>query len=753
MERKGLLANPFRVLVFQILVSTSAFLLAQINIVIALLLLLAMLILPGLAVIRLFDLDFENSISKSFFALMFSLFGLIAIFTSFSVFLHQIGVPRPFNSYSADLIGISILVSALSILMRRRPGEKELDLLKKWQGVHKSRFALVGLPITSLVVVEDLNFHHKSLSTTIFLISIILILIFLAINPGKYSDPDIEAWVIYAISLSLVLGSTFRGTGGFWGYDINAEFGIATKILHQGYWLPPHTSSAYESMLSITVLPVVLSLMTKLSLTTLFKLFFPLVLAAMPAVFYSICRKYVSRFISIIVVGTLIIGSISYIPQLPALARQTIGLSFFSALILLPFEKRWSKRERTVVGLMMAAGMAVSHYSTAYIASFFFGFTLVMTGYSYLLSSRRRRMGGTVFTPSFCLSVILITVIWNGLVTNSLQDVKPVLNAASSQGLNILPNSSGSFINRWLSGTVITSKATPEELKAYDLELNKKFKVTPFKDGQDYKIEPVTIPTPKPIFGNHFARTISNMLVIGRSLFQLVAILGLYLLARRFYRRKKFNQDRLLYATSIPMLDVIGLGIASVILGLVVRVSSTLAPFYNPERAAIQIALVLIIPSAIGLQHLLLRGNISQLFFAVPTVFFFIIILLTSSSLDGYLTGGDVTRISEAQTKYSPFIISNSERYASEWVSKNLPYPDFIQTDSRGFLALLQNQRTARLANLDPYSLSSRSYIYAANSNINGKIARSRLVYPFPFDFINAHYDVIYSSDRSRIYH
>jgi len=753
MKKGSLLSNPFGVLAFQILISTSAFLLAPVNIVVSLFLLVAILILPGLAIIRLFELSFENSISKLFFALMFSIFGLMSLFTFFSILLREVGVPHPFNTYSVDLIGISLLVSSLSILMRRRPGESEIDLLSQWKGLHKSRFALIALPVTSLIVVEDLNFHHKGLPTTIFLICIILILIFLAINPGDYADPDIEAWIIYAVSLSLVLGSTFRGTGGFWGYDINAEYGVATKILHQGYWLPPQTSSAYESMLSITVLPVVLSLMTKLSLTTLFKLFFPLVLAAMPAVFYSCCRKYVSRFISIIIVGTLIIGSISYIPQLTALARQTIGLSFFSALILVPFEKRWSKKKQTAVGLAMATGMAVSHYSTAYIASFFFGFTLVITAYSYLLTNRRRRMAGTVFTPSFCLSVILVTVVWNGLVTNSLQDVKPVLNAASSQGLNVLPNTGGSFINRWLSGTVTSSKATPEELKAYDLELNKKFHVTPFKDGQNYTITPFNVPGPTPVLGRHFARTFSNILVIGRSFFQLVAIFGIYLLTRRFYGRKKLDRERLLYARAIPILDVIGLGIASIILGLVVRISSTLAPFYNPERAAIQIALVLIIPSAIGLQHLLLRGKIIQLFLAVPTVFFFICILLTSSSLDGYLTGGDVTRISDAQAQYSPFIISDSERYASEWISKSLPYPDFIQTDSRGFLALLQSQRTANLANLDPYSLSSRSFIYAANSNINGKIARSRIVYPFPFDFINTHYDVIFSSDRSRIYH
>jgi hypothetical protein len=56
------------------------------------------------------------------------------------------------------------------------------------------------------------------------LLVLLLSFFLLTINPTISPDINLEAWFIYGISAALVLGSTFRGDGGFWGFDINLEF-------------------------------------------------------------------------------------------------------------------------------------------------------------------------------------------------------------------------------------------------------------------------------------------------------------------------------------------------------------------------------------------------------------------------------------------------------------------------------------------------------------------------------------------------
>jgi hypothetical protein len=126
--------------------------------------------------------------------------------------------------------------------------------------------------------------------------------------------------------------------------------------------------------------------------------------------------------------------------------------------------------------------------------------------------------------------------------------------------------------------------------------------------------------------------------------------------------------------------------------------------------------------------------------------------LFQATSLGGYVTGSDVARISNLNSVYSPFVISESERSASRWLAENIPRNSYLQTDSRGSLALLQNGRRSNLSSLDPVNLVKGSYIYAANSNVVGGVSRARTFFAFPEDYINQYYQVIFSSNRARIY-
>jgi hypothetical protein len=351
-------------------------------------------------------------------------------------------------------------------------------------------------------------------------------------------------------------------------------------------------------------------------------------------------------------------------------------------------------------------------------------------------------------------------VLWNGVITQSLQDVKPVIDRALSQGIDFLPNQNQSLWTRWFSGATDSSTSdftstmrAVREIRLANLDQNKTQGVNPFPESLGYKLQIVDIPYPNPFFGEKVAATYSNLLIFSRTFFQIFAFFGLILFLRRYF----FSHDRIRQRQITPgrsqTLDLLGIGLAAIIIGLAARTSGTLGPSYNPERTALQVAIVLLIPTAVGIEYLLFRKKFIQIFLAVPIFFFLMVLLFQATSLGGYVTGSDVTRISNLNSNYSPFVISESERRASRWLSENVPTTSYLQTDSRGFLALLQYGRRTDFISLDPVNLLKESYIYAANSNVVGGVARAQRFLVFPEDYIDKHYQIIYSSSRARIYH
>ena len=729
------------------------------NPIVSLILLFMICLLPGMAILEIFRFSFNSLTTRFFYAALFSILLLMALFTLYSVIAYSLGAVAPLSAFPVRIICLIILLPSITFLLRRLAASNQTSLKSfKWS-IFVPRLIALLLPVISLICVLRLNSFSDGNTTIVFLILLILAFLILMVNPAVTPDNNLQAWFIFGISSALVLGSTFRGDGGFWGFDINSEFFSASKIMDQGFWVPPKKANAYQSMLSITVLPVVLSFFAKFSLTLIFKIFYALVLALIPTVLYVWCVKYVSRFSAMVVTGSLILGSISYIPQLTALNRQIIGIAFFIGIFLVISEDSWTWRRKKVVGLFSASGMAVSHYATAYLASAIFAFSVFLALFFFVVSRKRRAKIERVFTSAFCISLVLVTVFWNGVVNQTLQGLKPLAEIALSQGFDFLPNQNQSLWTRWFSGTVPTSDASTstlsslESLREYNIRYGKQIRITPTEAGLGYNLQPASIPKPEPIFGSKVAATYGNLIIFGRTFFQLFAAFGLLLLFRRYKKNSSSHRTSLWIPNTSQSLDLVGVGIGALIIGLIARISGTLEPLYNPERAGLQIVIVLMIPSVLAIESVLFRRKIIQLFLAIPVLFFVAVLLIQATSLGGYISGSDTSRISNLQSDYSPFNISESERRASRWLADNVSSSSYLQTDNRGFLALFQNGRRSNSTSLDPVNLAGNSYIYASNYNTVGQIARGQTLFAFPEDYLNQNYHLIYSSSRARIYH
>jgi hypothetical protein len=730
--------------------------LARDNIVVSLLLLGIVCLLPGLALIKVLKLKIDSITLSLFFGLLLSLFLLMSIFTLFSVASHMCGLNKPLSDVNVYVLLLVIVVTSGAYL--------QVEIVKQvrffWSNFSGYKFLItlvsILLPTLSLFCVSRLNNQDRSKPTTCLLIVLVLSLLLLTTS-SRFLKIDLSnnltSVLLYSISAAILLGVTFRGNGGFWGYDINSEFFSASKVDNLHLWVPPQGNNAYDSMLSITVLPVVLSLFTKLNLVFLFKIFYPLALAAFPPVMFIFGIRYFSRLSVLIVVNATLLGSLSYIPQLPTLCRQIISSSFLLGLLLVPHQNSWTRGKKLGMITILSLGVAVSHYSTGYLISAIFMTASFLVVAIFLMSPYKYASRRGVFTLSTAMAIALSTFLWNGVITHSVENLRPIASTVSKEGLRILPNSEKNLFLRWISGTVNSQKYRASDLRKLDFSANEKGGVVAQPESFNYVVVPTSF-RGNQVFGNRIAIAYSNIYFLARTFFLIVAGLGTLLFSWYFFsaRRVKRNVPAL-FLDNKKVFDIFPVAFAALILGLFSRVSGTLAPYYNPERVSVTVAFFLFIPSCAFIELLLFRSGYARLFLVAPSIFFMIVLLLTASSLGGYITGFDTSRISVRTSDENPYLISANERSTASWVSKKLPPTGYLQSDGRGFLALLQVGRNPNFPSLDPFSLVPNSYIYASNANVVGHVANSYISYKFPSDYIARHYDLIYSSPRAQVYH
>jgi uncharacterized membrane protein len=331
---------------------------------------------PGFAIIHRFRLIRSSQFQDLFLSVILSLLLLQGVYATYSVFCFGLGFENSLTNAKVFMLAIIILLLS-SISLRKNidviQGDKLISKisLRLNAGIFLLYLIPLAFPLISLIAVVRLNILNDSITTGIFVYFCIAMLLILSFGSVLRRSAGMHYFIFYCIILSLLFGSTFRGDGGFWGWDINQEFAIATRVSVQQHWIPL-TESPYNAMLSISVLPVVISILTKFSLPIVFKLLYPVIAALLPLASYSLLRRFVrnSTAMSVVIIET--VASISFIPQISAVSRQVIGLAFFVGIILVIFDPTWDRKKKTIVILILSFGLSFSHYTSAYLCSAIF---------------------------------------------------------------------------------------------------------------------------------------------------------------------------------------------------------------------------------------------------------------------------------------------------------------------------------------------------------------------------------------------
>lgn len=729
--------------------------------------------LPGYSLLNQFNLRLRTGFENLFISLLLSIFTLTIVYTTISFSAYQLGLPHTLQRGPTFLIGLLLIFASSRNLHHSGQSDSLVQLGHRILRNISPKVSIlitcaVLLPISAFIAVSQLNHGGSSAPSVFFLCLCISILLILFSSRFNASLTPIHYVLLYSVILALLIQTSFRGDGGFWGYDVNAEYASAIRTLHDGYWIPINDGNTYNSMLSITVLPVALSLLTKMSVGIIFKLFYAIVAALLPVAIYSILIKFVRNSIAMAVICIEVIGSISFIVNSTALCRQVIGFAFFIGILMIILTQIWSRNTQVIVILLFAFGMSFSHYSTAYLACAIFLPASLIIFLSKFVKGLNKGDSKPIVTIPLALGILLITLLWNAGINSSVQDSAGVFSAINRVGAELLPSQQENFIQRWINGVVVPSTISAEEYK------NLVLATTDFKyptaeihqSALSYSISSPNYPKASAPFGELIPKFLGLLYIALNSITQGLVLffsLSYFTGARRLARRRAVEINQPIHNFQNIRVDLTAITLISLLLAIFLRISSSVANFYNPERVAFQLSFIFSLPIAIILERFFTRYSAKErmLWWILPFSGF--IFVQQNSGLNEYLSGTSNARISNAVAPYSQFVISSEEKAASTWIGTTLPASSFLQADNYALLVNMQNDQipaARQIPQIAPFGLLTNSYVYLSKANLRTGIAwcpiflgSTTLVnFGLPMDYLNKNLSLVYSSGGSRVY-
>jgi uncharacterized membrane protein len=653
------------------------------------------------------------------------------------------GVAEPLREVPL-LSTLEILCLGLLLSTRKRAPETEIPWSKLQRPVAIA-WPLV-LPLIGAAGALRLNSGH---SNGLALIAIVLVIVTLVAGfwRAPRHDDALLIIVIFAVSLSMMWSFSLRGDLVY-GFDISNEYYSLVQTVTAGVWHVSHPNDAYGAMLSLTVFPAELHELSGVQTLLVFKAVYPVIGALFPTGVYCIARYMLTKRWAFMA-AALVVMQQTFFQQLPALARQEIGTFLFTALIAVLLDGTQPRRDpgRWTFAGLLSLGLVVSHYSTSYLAIPLFGLALL---YQFLLSWIRPapRVSG-VLLLSFAVCTVG-ALLWNGSITHSTSNVAQFKQAAGSNGINLLPNKGTNLLTTYLQGessTTLSASQYQSYIRNYYKENYPFVKPLPAASDPQYDLQDASDTTP-PVTLTSVSSGLNLSQLLVQQLSNLLAGIGALILVLR--RKTHF------VATPIGLLCLAGITML-----VLVRISGTIAAAYNPQRAFMQLLVILSIGicylfQRLGARHAWMRSWILAVCAASLAVY----LIGTTGFSAEFLGGGTAANLANNYTDYQRFVVNTPDLAAGAWVLKEAPAGQLIQTDRYGELRLvtMAGERSGILGDITPETTDQHSWVYATRDNVVDNVVQSETGndaanYAFPKSFLDANFNLVYTNGTSEVFH
>ncbi|MGA9077713.1 MAG: hypothetical protein WB383_05225 [Acidimicrobiales bacterium] len=653
-----------------------------------------------------------------------------------------LGVGRPLSRTPLEVLWLVILALVGGVSFRCQLDPVGEVLAKLSRRAYYWGLVLVLPPCVALVGATKLNATGaNAIAVIATVLGLGLILASVALS-RRLGGPA-QAALLGSGVVTLIWQQPTRG-GWLWGWDIQHEFSVAAATITSGRFPLPHSHDPYAGMLSLTVLPAQLHFLNSMQLRTILVLIPGVMLAACAVTTLATIRRIAGPVYASFLVALLIVGTASFLTELPAIMRQSVALFFFTLVIQLVADPPAPIRRVRVLAVVMGIGLAVSHYSTAYLVA-----GAVVTGWLTglaLRSDRSRR----VLTSGVAAGFVGAALLWGLLIAHTAPYLRQVAHAIRVSGLDFLPGS-GSLLSRWVEGTASGQSVSAAKMRSLDLTA----RLHQFSwMSVDPRATAVRLVNAAVTPGSRGVSILGPIVNDGATAAREVILIFIVVaVIWGIWRGVKWHEH----------VEILGLVLFGGFISAVSRNSGTLSVQFNTERVEAQMYLVFIVMCACLVHHF--RARLPQIAASILGVLATIQVAL-AFGIGGYAVANSSLPVALAATgsQIDLLAVTPADRDAGQWLMKNSG-TRVIQADPYSALATYNfsgADRRKLILTVDPVIVDNSAWVFASSVNVAGHTARAAIgTYSGTFAFPSADFnqtrsilyvsrsDIIYGSDAS----
>jgi uncharacterized membrane protein len=724
---------------------------------------------PGLLImlmLKIREVDFwEYLVYTIGLSVAFLMFGGLFI----NWVLPLIGIDKPL-SLMPLLISFDIFLLIFWIIALKRNNKISLEVEQPRLDFINKTFLIIPVIFTILSILgaTSLNNHGPNYLTIIVLGGIAVYVFFVVIFRNKLNK-NIYPWSIVMLSLSLLLAASLRS----WyvsGVDTNLEYYIFQLIKEKQYWNVQLFSHAYNTCISVSILPTILSTFIKINNQYIFKLIIPMIFSLTPLAVYLFLKKFTHEILAFIAIF-FFISQPTFIEWASIPIRQEIAFLFFALTLLVLFNENFNQILKNSSFVIFGFSMVVSHYTTTYLAILLFVFSYLIyfvfrktkDKKPFLIIYKKlnfKKKGEKSTNETNSLSgiaiviLIIFTFFWTSMLTTSfnnlidftyqtIQNMNKIFTESLSEA-GLITKQWNVFYYRPKDITLLLRNyikdATLEYQDKSHLSLYPRTTYENYQPIVKYAKDarPETTPVPKLfIFINLIRKLIKVFIIVG----------VLWLLFTKY--RKGTNSTEYIIMTLF----------AFFLLGVITILPLT-SIFYNLARTYQQVLVILSLPAVFGglLIFKFFKKNIRLLFILM----IFILYYLFYSGLIPYniIGTGASLQLNNFGGMYDELYVHETEIKSSEWLFNNRTNSELIYADERASYKLWfssKNNTYNIIRDVFPPVIDKKAYVYSSYTNTIEKrgfvdIEGSAIGYNFPSEFLNQNKNKIYNNGSTEIF-
>jgi uncharacterized membrane protein len=553
-------------------------------------------------------------------------------------------------------------------------------------------------------------------------------------------------YTLWLIGLGVFLSGWLR-SGYVAGPDISAEYQVFNLVHSTGYWSIGLYRQAYNACLSVSLLPVALVLITKLSGTLIFKLVIPFLYSFLVPIVFLITKKFLNK-------GSASIAAFFFISQ-PAFfswwwipIRQEVAFLFFGLVILVMANTSKKEKAQTTLLITFIIGMVVSHYSTSYLALTFFALLNLIFLVWKLLN---RNISRPAFLPSpIILALTFLTVFaWYSQITFGFNGFEQFLTRSFSNAGQIFNDENqaqgqslfGQFNVFDRSGTstfdLKNYEGTSADNTSAQFGANNLYPNTKSMAPQQVAVSNETSNS------DRILTTRSIVIQLGK----LIVVSGVVYILYSARRKSNLRQYSIMCVSGLLLLAFI-----------------FLIPFFSLDYDLVrtfQQALI-VLGGTVGIGYFIsinsrIARPIRMLSIIFVAVYFILVSNLPFLLIHSYNSPMALTNYG---SQYNYYYVQDSDYYAAHWLGKTNAQAIVVgDRMSQYKLRLGSSIKTSNSVHgsVFPQAISRQEYVFADSINTSTGIAFDNvrggtLTYQFPFNFLDSNKNKIYVSGQTIIY-